>query len=53
MDCYRSQTTGSLYVKQFNPIEKQIKDKEICLRPIYAKIFQLKLTFVLFFVPTT
>ena len=34
---------GSLYVYQFNPIEKQVEDKDICLRPVCAKIFKFKL----------
>ena len=48
--CYKSHKTGSLYVYQFNPIENQIKDKDICLRRFYAKIFKLKIMLVLAFV---
>ena len=44
LDCYRSHNTGSLYVYQFNPIEKsKIEDKDICLRSVCAKIFIFKL----------
>ena len=42
MGCYRSHNKGSLYVYQFNSIEKQMEDKDICLRPVYAKIFKSK-----------
>ena len=43
-DCYRSNNKGSRYVNQINPIGKQLRDNDICLRPVYAKIFKLKLT---------
>ena len=35
-----SHNTGPLYLYQFNPIEKQIEDKDICLRVVYAKVIQ-------------
>ena len=47
MGCYRSHNKGSLYVYQFNSVEKQMEDKDICLRPVYEKIFKSKLKLLL------
>ena len=46
-------TIRDLYVYRFNPIDKQIQDKDIFLRPVYANIFKLKLMLVLAFVLTS
>ena len=35
--CCRPNNTGSLYVHQFNLVVKQIEDKDINVRPVYAQ----------------
>ena len=35
--CCRPNNTGSLYVHQFNMVVKQIEDKDINVRPVYAQ----------------
>ena len=55
LDCVfiRSHNTGLLYVYQLDPIGKQIKGKDIFVRPVFTELLKSKLRLSFLFVLTS